>query len=35
VEAEAWYGSPLGDKTDTINAVKQMPPFVRKFSWDA
>lgn len=34
VEAEAWYGGPLGDKTDTINAVKQMPPFVRKFSWD-
>lgn len=35
VEAEAWYGGPLGDKTDTINAVKAIPPFIRKFSWDA
>jgi len=34
VEAEAWYGGPLGDKPETINAVKAMPPFVRKFSWD-
>ncbi len=35
VEAEAWYGGPLGDKTATIGAVKAIPPFVRKFSWDA
>ena len=35
VEAEAWYGGPLGDKTETIEAVKAIPPFVRKFSWDA
>ena len=34
VEAEAWYGGPLGDKTETIEAVKAIPPFVRKFSWD-
>jgi hypothetical protein len=34
IEAEAWYGGPLGDKTVTINAVKSIPPFVRKFSWD-
>ncbi len=34
VEAEAWYGGPLGDKTETIAGVKAMPPFVRKFSWD-
>ncbi|MBI4789946.1 MAG: LysM peptidoglycan-binding domain-containing protein [Chloroflexi bacterium] len=30
LEAEAWYGGPLGDKTETINAVKAMTPFVRK-----
>ena len=34
VEAEAWYGGVLGTKTETVNAVKAMPPFVRKFSWD-
>lgn len=34
VEADAWYGGPLGDKTDTVNAVKAIPRFVRKFSWD-
>jgi len=34
VEAEAWYGGPLGNKTTTINAVKAILPFVRRFSWD-
>ncbi len=29
-----WWGGPLGDKTETINAVAALPPFVRKFSWD-
>lgn len=33
-EAEAWIGGVLGDKTATLNAVKSIPPFVRKFSWD-
>jgi uncharacterized Zn-binding protein involved in type VI secretion len=29
-----WWGGPLGDKTETINAVRALPPFTRKFSWD-
>jgi hypothetical protein len=33
--ADDWWGGPLGDKTDTINAVQSIPVFVRKFSWDA
>ena len=30
-----WWGGPLGDKTETIEAVRAIPPFVRKFSWDS
>lgn len=33
-EAGAWYDSFKGDRTLTIEAVKKIPPFVRKFSWD-
>lgn len=33
-EAGAWYDSFNGDRLLTIQAVQQMPPFVRKFSWD-
>lgn len=33
-EAGAWYDSFNGDRTLTIQAVQQLPPFVRKFSWD-
>jgi len=29
-----WWGGPLGDKTETINAVRALPAFTRKFSWD-
>ncbi len=32
--ADDWWGGPLGDKTETINAVKAIPEFERKFSWD-
>lgn len=31
---EDWFGGPLGTKTETVNAVKALSPFVRKFSWD-
>ncbi|HZQ08276.1 MAG TPA: hypothetical protein VFD70_16950 [Anaerolineae bacterium] len=33
-EAGAWYDSFKGDRTLTIGAVTQIPPFIRKFSWD-
>ncbi len=33
-EAGAWYDSFAGNRTLTIEAVKKIPPFVRKFSWD-
>ncbi len=33
-EAGAWYDSSFGERTLTIEAVKKIPPFVRKFSWD-
>ncbi|MEW5717741.1 MAG: hypothetical protein AB1817_03870, partial [Chloroflexota bacterium] len=29
-----WWGGPLGDKTETIDAVRALPEFTRKFSWD-
>ncbi len=32
--ADDWWGGVLGDKTETIQAVQAIPPFVRKFSWD-
>ncbi len=32
--AEDWWGGPLGDKTETIEAVRAIPDFVRRFSWD-
>lgn len=31
--SEDWWGGPLGDKTETIEAVRNIPAFVRKFSW--
>ena len=31
--AEDWWGGPLGDKTETIEAVRGLAPFVRRFSW--
>jgi len=33
--ADDWWGGPLGTKNDTINAVKSIPAFVRKFGWDS
>jgi hypothetical protein len=33
-EAGAWFDSFNGDRTLTIQAVQQLPTFVRKFSWD-
>ncbi len=33
-EAGAWYDSSFGNRTLTIEAVKKIPPFVRKFSWE-
>lgn len=33
-EAGAWYDSFKGDRTLTIQTVQQIPPYVRKFSWD-
>lgn len=33
-EAGAWYDSSFGDRTLTIDAVKKIPPFVRRFRWD-
>lgn len=34
LEGSAWYDSFEGDRVLTINAVKSLSPFVRKFSWD-
>jgi hypothetical protein len=31
--ADDWWGGVLGTKTQTIEAVQAIPPFVRKFSW--
>lgn len=33
-EAGAWFDSFRGDRTLTIQAVQQLPIFIRKFSWD-
>lgn len=33
-EAGAWYDAFNGNRALTIEAVKKIPPFVRKFSWD-
>ena len=33
MDDSAWYDSFAGDRTLTIEAVKSMPPFVRRFSW--
>jgi hypothetical protein len=33
-EAGAWYDSQFGERMLTIEAVKKIPPFVRKFTWD-
>src|SRR5690606_17294734 len=32
--SEDWWGGPLGTHTETIEAVRRIPPFVRRFSWD-
>ena len=32
--ADDWWGGVLGTKTQTIEAVQSIPPFVRRFSWD-
>ena len=32
--AEDWWGGPLGDKTETLEAIRAIPPFERRFSWD-
>jgi len=34
MDDSAWYGSFAGDHTATIEAVKKLPPFVRRFSWE-
>ncbi|HRW04439.1 MAG TPA: hypothetical protein P5121_05065 [Caldilineaceae bacterium] len=31
--SEDWWGGPLGDKTETIEAVRTIPAFIRTFSW--
>lgn len=33
-EAGAWFDSFRGERTQTIEAVQQLPIFIRKFSWD-
>ena len=33
-DSAAWYDSPAGDKWLAIQAVQQLPDFVRTFSWD-
>ncbi len=32
-EIAAWYDSPEGERTQTIQAISKIPPFTRKFSW--
>ncbi len=32
--ADDWWGGVLGTKTDTVEAIAGIPPFVRRFSWD-
>jgi len=34
MDDSAWFDSFAGDHTPTIEAVQDMPPFRRKFSWD-
>lgn len=34
LDDSAWYDSFAGPRTATIEAVKAIPPFVRRFSWD-
>jgi len=34
LDDSAWYDSFAGPRTATIAAVKAIPPFVRRFSWD-
>ncbi len=34
LDDSAWYDSFAGPRTATIEAVKRIPPFVRRFSWD-
>ncbi|MBI5303369.1 MAG: hypothetical protein HY868_14635 [Chloroflexi bacterium] len=29
-----WWGGPLGDKTATHDAIRALPAFTRKFTWD-
>lgn len=31
---EDWWGGPLGTNTETIEATRAIPPFVRHFSWE-
>ena len=34
MDDSAWFDSFAGDRTQTIEAVKNIPPFTRRFSWD-
>ncbi len=34
MDDSAWYDSFAGDRTLTIEGVKSIPPFTRRFSWD-
>jgi len=34
MDDSAWFDSYAGDRLMTFEAVKNMPAFVRKFSWD-
>lgn len=34
MDDSAWFDSFAGDRTLTIEAVRNMPPFTRRFSWD-
>jgi hypothetical protein len=34
MDDSAWFDSFAGDRTLTIEAVRNIPPFIRRFSWD-
>jgi len=34
MDDSAWFDSFAGDRVLTIEAVRNMPPFIRRFSWD-
>lgn len=34
MDDSAWFDSFAGNRTSTIEAVRSIPPFVRRFSWE-